>query len=116
MKELESRTYRALAVRRVFIPKPGGKQRPLGVPAIRDRAVEMAAVLVLEPIFEADLQPEQYAYRRGRSALDAVNHVHKLINTGHREILDADLSSYFYVLPHAQILKSVARPGGARAH
>jgi RNA-directed DNA polymerase len=69
----------------------------------------MAAVLVLEPIFEADLQPEQYAYRRGRSALDAVNHVHKLINTGHREIVDADLASYFDVLPHAQLLKSVAR-------
>jgi RNA-directed DNA polymerase len=69
----------------------------------------MAAVLVLEPIFEADLQPEQYALRRGRSALDAVNHVHKLINTGHREIVDADLASYFDVLPHAQLLKSVAR-------
>ena len=64
-------------------------------PAIRDRAAEMAAVLVLEPIFEADLQPEQHAYRRDRSALDAVRRVHKLINTGHGEIVDADLSSYF---------------------
>jgi RNA-directed DNA polymerase len=69
----------------------------------------MAAVLVLEPIFEADLQPEQYAYRKDRSALDAVRHVHKLINTGHREIVDADLSSYFDEIPHAELLKSVAR-------
>jgi len=64
------------------------------VPAIRDRVVMMAVVLVLDPIFEADLQPEQYAYRRGRSALDAVRHVHKLINTGHGKIVDADLSGY----------------------
>jgi len=109
-QELKNRTYRPLAVRRVYIPKPDGKkQRPLGVPAIRDRCVMMAAVLVLDPIFEADLQPEQYAYRRDRSALDAVSQVHRLINSGHVEVVDADLTAYFDTLPHAELLKSVAR-------
>ena len=108
-QELKSRTYRPQPVRRVWIPKPDGKQRPLGVPAIKDRVAQMAVVLVLGPIFEADLQPEQYAYRPDRSALDAVKHVHKLLNTGHGQIVDADLSGYFDSIPHSDLLKSVAR-------
>ena len=107
--DLKAKSYRPQPVRRVFIPKPDGKQRPLGIGTIRDRVAQMAVVLVLEPIFEADLEPEQHAYRANRSALDAVRQVHGLVNTGHTEVIDADLSGYFDGIPHAELLKSLSR-------
>src|SRR5450755_3530514 len=93
-KELQEQTYQAGAVKRVWIPKPDGQQRPLGIPTIRDRVVQMAAVVVLEPIFEADLPSEQYAYRSGRSALDAIHKVQGLLDGGYTDVVDADLSGY----------------------
>ncbi len=108
-KELQDKTYQPSPVKRVWIPKPDGKQRPLEVPTIRDRVVQMAVVLVLEPIFEADLPSEQYAYRSGKSALDAIVKVQGLLQEGYTDVVDADLSGYFDSIPHAELMKSVAR-------
>ena len=93
----------------LFPKKQPGKFRPLGIPCIRDRVAQTSALLVLEPIFEADLQPEQYAYRPERSAHGAVKRVHSLLNTGYNEVVDCDLSNYFGEIPHAELLKSFAR-------
>jgi len=108
-KELKEGSYRPGPVRRKNLEKPDGGVRPLGIPNVRDRIVQTAAKLVLEPIFEADLTDNAYGYRPERSAQDAVRAVHAWLRAGHTEVVDADLSKYFDTIPHAALMKSVAR-------